>query len=347
MLHYECSHCGFSIKENSEFCPQCGEVTLFPKCISCESKINNKSNFCSDCGEQVQQIFCPNCNLEINYPSDFCMECGMKFVVITDVKHHIKSHAKSDFLGYEHRLDRKYLKSLKMIPLFDKVVKIFVTQFYKKWVENDCIGNGIRVSEKQFPEIHNLLTDCMKSLSLENYPTTYIIHDPHWNAFTIGTNDESIIVLHSSIVEELSEDELKTIIAHEMGHIQCNHVLYHTIGKFLVAGASSAFKILATPLKLGLLRWSRMSEFSADRAALMVVKDIDLIKSTFVKLHLGSNELFERIDMDEYLSQLEDIDNISGKFSEAFKEHPFGVKRIDELIKYSDSSDYKQIVHRF
>lgn len=347
MLHYECPHCGFALLKNSKFCPQCGEVILLPQCISCGSKIKKKSNFCPDCGKQVQQRLCPNCNMETDFSSGYCIECGMKFIVITDEKHSIKPHTKSAFLGYEHPLDRKYLKSLKMIPLFDRVVKVFVTKFYKKWVENDCIGNGIRVSEKQFPEIHNLLIDCMKSLTVENYPTTYIIHDPHWNAFTIGTDDESIIVLHSSIVEELSEDELKTIIAHEMGHIQCNHVLYHTIGNFLVTGASSAFNVLAAPLKLALLRWSRMSEFSADRAALMVVKDIGLIKSTFVKLHLGSNELFERINMDEYLTQFEDIDNVSGKFAEAFKEHPFGVKRINELIKYFDSSDYEQIIHRF
>jgi len=347
MLHYECPYCGLARRDDSKFCPQCGGATSFPQCISCGSKIKKKSKFCPDCGEQVHQVLCPMCNSEITSSSNFCSECGTKFFMTTEVKNSIKPHAKSTFFGYEHPLDRKYLNGLKKIPLFDKVVKTFIVKFYKKWAEREYIGNGVRVSEKQFPKIHNLLIECMESLSLDRYPTTFIINDPRWNAFTIGTDDESIIVLHSPLIDELSKDELKTIIAHEMGHIQCNHVLYHTVGNFLANGASIAFNALATPLKLGLLRWTRMSEFSADRAALMVVKDLDLIKSTFVKLHIGSNKLFEKMDIDEYLKQSEDVDDTMGKFVETFQTHPFGVKRISELVKFSESEEYKQIVNRF
>ena len=47
------------------------------------------------------------------------------------------------------------------------------------------------------------------------------------NAFTGGV-EKPIIVLHSALVERLNDEETLAVIAHEVGHIHAEHVLYLT-----------------------------------------------------------------------------------------------------------------------
>ena len=119
------------------------------------------------------------------------------------------------------------------------------------------------------------------------------------NAFFTGFGSNRRIVLFDTLVEELSVDELLTVVAHEMGHYKLNHipqriaisviqtgVLFLLLSVFLqVEGLFEAFYVdqpavytgllffglLYSPvdllLSLPLNAWSRHHEFQADRFA--------------------------------------------------------------------------------
>jgi len=119
------------------------------------------------------------------------------------------------------------------------------------------------------------------------------------NAFFTGFGANRRIVLFDTLVEELSVDELLTVVAHEMGHYKLNHipqriaisvvqtgVLFLLLSVFLqVEGLFQAvyvdqpavytgllfFGLLYSPvdllLSLPLNAWSRRHEFQADRFA--------------------------------------------------------------------------------
>ena len=59
-------------------------------------------------------------------------------------------------------------------------------------------------------------------------PELYVYNDPMINAYTYGET-RTFIALSSSLVERMSKEELKGIIAHECGHILCRHMLYLTM----------------------------------------------------------------------------------------------------------------------
>jgi hypothetical protein len=62
-----------------------------------------------------------------------------------------------------------------------------------------------------------------------------------------------------------------------------------------------------------------------------------------LKLALGSKRLFESIDLDEYLRQLDSVKDGIGRFKEYFESHPYLPKRIEALRKFGESEYYAHL----
>jgi Zn-dependent protease with chaperone function len=79
--------------------------------------------------------------------------------------------------------------------------------------------------------------------------------------------DDPFIVLHSAALELLDEEELRALIAHEMGHVVSGHSLYRTIAEIFLNVSLGALPLLAgialLPVRLAILEWSRKSELSS------------------------------------------------------------------------------------
>lgn len=52
----KCEKCGFVIKDNSKFCPECGTLVkrkpTSTKCKKCTKMFDGEEKFCTDCGTQ-------------------------------------------------------------------------------------------------------------------------------------------------------------------------------------------------------------------------------------------------------------------------------------------------------
>ena len=85
--------------------------------------------------------------------------------------------------------------------------------------------------------------------------------------------------------------------------------------------------LISIPLRLALMAWHRESEFSADRASLIVTNNIETIASMFVKL-VGDNT-----KMSSDLSSLFEILN----------SHPTHYNRINELKNFEKSIEFTNL----
>ena len=68
------------------------------------------------------------------------------------------------------------------------------------------------------------------------------------NAFTGGV-EKPIIVLHSALIERLNDEETLAVIAHEVGHIHAEHVLYLTAARLMEALANVSVATLDPGLR--------------------------------------------------------------------------------------------------
>ncbi len=211
----------------------------------------------------------------------------------------------------------------------------------------------MRVSERQFSHLHDMLLDACYILDLEKVPPMYVTQDPQPSAMCIGL-DEPIIVVSTGLVELLDEEEMRAVIGHEVGHALSGHAVYRTILLFLT---NLALKVAWIPLGnlaimaivTALREWFRKSELSADRAGLLVGQDVRASMRGLMKI-AGGNHLHE-MNVDAFLEQAEEYDSRGDLRDSVLKilnvlprSHPFTTVRAAELKKWAESRDYQRIM---
>ncbi|MFG2339068.1 M48 family metallopeptidase [Streptomyces yangpuensis] len=255
--------------------------------------------------------------------------------------------------AYEHPADRSALVALRKLSGFDTVFKALSGLLPERSLRLLFLSDSVRVGETQFPHLHAMLRDACHILDLEKVPQMYVQQDPRPNAMCIGL-DEPIIVVTTSLVELLDEEEMRAVVGHEVGHALSGHSVYRTILLFLT---NLALKVAWIPLGnvaimtlvTALREWFRKSELSADRAGLLVGQDVTASMRGLMKL-AGGNHLHE-MNVDAFLEQADEYekggdlrDSVLKILNMLPRTHPFTTVRAAELKKWSQSRDYQRIM---
>jgi Zn-dependent protease with chaperone function len=255
--------------------------------------------------------------------------------------------------AYEHPADRSALVALRKLSGFDTVFKTLSGLLPERSLRLLFLSDSVRVGDQQFAHLNDMLRDACYILDLEKVPPMYVSQDPQPNAMCIGM-DEPILVLTTGLVELLDEEEMRTVIGHEVGHALSGHALYRTILLFLTR---IALKVAWIPLGnlaimaivTALREWFRKSELSCDRAGLLVGQDMRASMRALMKI-AGGNHLHE-MNVDAFLKQAEEYeeggdlrDSVLKILNLLPRSHPFTTVRAAELKKWSESRDYQRIL---
>lgn len=262
---------------------------------------------------------------------------------------------------FQHDWDVRALDILKRARGFDALMSKVMEYGWERYFSVQNIASNIEISERQCPELYLMLKDAASALAVP-VPKLYINMDPLPNAFTYG-HKAPFIIIHHSLVDLLESDELFFVIAHEVGHIKCEHVLYimvarniQTIMQIIGQATLGIGALIGQGLVLLFLDWLRKAELSADRAGLLVTQDLDVGLRVLMKLAGGASpKLLSRLDCDAFLAQAEqyyelDKDTLSGLYKllqTAYLSHPWPVLRAAELKRWYDSGDYGRIVSTY
>jgi Zn-dependent protease with chaperone function len=255
--------------------------------------------------------------------------------------------------AWEHPADRAALNALRAIPGFDDVVRKVASFFGEKGLRQLFLANAVKVGPTQRPRLDALLTEVLEAFDWKERPEFYVTQSPQLNAAAIGF-DKPFIVLNSSALEHLDDDELRVIIAHEVAHIMSGHIVYRTIALIIVTVGLSALPFLAAavlfPFQMALLEWYRKSELSSDRGTLLAVQDQRAVMSTFLKL-AGGRDYGDRIDVDAFVEQAaayeaqgDVVDRVWQVLNTVLRHHPFNTVRAGELKRWIDTGAYATIV---
>jgi Zn-dependent protease with chaperone function len=261
--------------------------------------------------------------------------------------------------AFQHPLDREATDHLKRIRGFDMIVTKFLEYGFERLYYVINMANSIRVGPNQLPSLYNMLTLSCDTLDVVE-PELYIMQDHRPNAFTFG-HTNPFIVIHTALLDVLSEDEVMAVISHELGHIKCGHVLYTEMAYLMQALAQHIAKVtlgiggvLLAPLEAPLVIWKRRAELSADRASMLVMQDPQPCLSMLMKLSGGSKYHGGDLNLDAFVKQAhsyhEDLDTrMSDQFyrlvASVYKNsHPFTVERARALLDWLDSTEPQRIL---
>jgi Zn-dependent protease with chaperone function len=255
--------------------------------------------------------------------------------------------------AYEHPADRAATAALASVPMLDTVVRKLIEFQYERALRQGFLASSVKLGPEQMPEVWSTYEHVLMVLDMPATYDLYVTYSPFGNAAAIGSG-KPMIVVESSLVSLLEPDELRTVLAHEVGHILSDHVLYRTALMILlrVSGITRLPFLANLPLlgiRAALLEWARASELSCDRAATLVNRDPLATCRTMMVLAGGAGS--RKLNLDAFLKQATEYeewesgwDRISRMFTELNLTHAFPVRRVSELMKWVRAGEYDRIL---
>ncbi len=263
--------------------------------------------------------------------------------------------------AFRHPLDFQAEQALRSLPGFNLVASKFVEFVYERPQLVYLMGNSIQVGPRQYATIYGMFRECVRDLDIYPEPLLFVSQNPQVNSYAMG-QERPYIVINTGLLDLLTDDEIKTVLAHELGHIKCGHTILIQMAMWMVNAASAIGEmtfglgnIVSNGLIAAFYEWRRKAELSSDRAALLVMENPRTVMTTMMKISGGSNRFIDECSLEEFIKQSENYRNLDEDgLNQVYKalmyagvngmlSHPFPVERIHYLQEWTNSSEYRDI----
>lgn len=219
------------------------------------------------------------------------------------------------------------------------IILVAFSYFGTKSMHAQLVRQAQHVDMQSSPELTQIAIESARKLEAHGVEV-YIVRNDQRNAYTFGLDKPQNIVIYSSLLQIMDADELKFVIGHELGHVIFGHTWLNTLLGGM-AGVPTTFG-LSVVVNLAFRSWNRACEYSADRAGLVACGNLNKAILTLVELAAG--DIKSQAEFQQALALLEKQDDSFGNvLSESLASHPMIIKRIKELQKFADSSQYLQL----
>ncbi|HJQ10800.1 MAG TPA: M48 family metallopeptidase [Gemmatimonadaceae bacterium] len=181
-------------------------------------------------------------------------------------------------------------------------------------------GNGIRVSEQQFPELMAMANEQSRRLGMEKTPDVFVLQAGGLlNAFATRFLGRNFVVLFSDVLAlatQKGEKAVSFVLGHELGHVARKHMT-----KRALLYPAMIFPFLGSA-------YSRACEYTCDRVgnALEPQGSVDGL----LVLAAG-RDLYSRVNATEFANQRRTERGFFVRLAEILSTHPNLTKRVAVL----------------
>jgi len=209
------------------------------------------------------------------------------------------------------------------------------------------------ISEQEAPGLYQMVRELTTRADLP-MPRLYVIPSEQPNAFATGRNPEhSAVAVTSGITKLLSEDELRGVISHELGHVRNRDILTQSVAS-AIGGAityiaymllwfggddesplslvASLALVLLAPIAASLIQLaiSRQREYSADATGAQICGNPESLASALLRLEEGAKAI--PMQVNQAMECLYIVKPFSGKgMASLFSTHPPIEERVRRL----------------
>jgi len=146
------------------------------------------------------------------------------------------------------------------------------------------------LSESEHPEVHSMIREICQEAHVPQ-PKLYLVPSENPNAFATGPNPQkAIVAVTQGIIDLLSKEELKGVLAHEMAHVKNRDILISTIAA-TIASVISYVAFMA--------RWGALfGGFGGDREGggniveLLALAIVAPLSATLIRLAISRSREF-------------------------------------------------------
>ena len=186
----------------------------------------------------------------------------------------------------------------------------------------NAMGNMILISQEQFPELNAMVIEGSKRLGLESPPEAFLYNSNGlFNAFARKVMGRKYLLLTSSLVDATTNEQVKFVIGHELGHHAAGHLSFFG---FLLRFPARIIPFLHQA-------YSREREFTCDRVGFYLSRNVNHSASAIQMLGCGCQKLNSKMNIAAFEKQENLVPSTSGFLSELFRSHPRLTRRVIAL----------------
>lgn len=232
-----------------------------------------------------------------------------------------------DHRAFMHPYDQAARARMEAIPLLPQLSSWISGTISERMSLQEHLSSGLRVTPRQYPRLYRRFVGLASVLDVPRLPQLFVVSGSSPNAFAMGEVDYSVVVTGAAL-DVLTDREVDFLLAHELGHIKCDHMKWKTVAYSLAALGAGGLTLLIQnsggglagslisvggtaailAAAIAIIEWERKAEFSADRAGLLGCQDLEAAQSMLAKLTVGTLNYGEPIDRSEVLLQADALE---------------------------------------
>ena len=162
-------------------------------------------------------------------------------------------------------------------------------------------GHCLKVQPVLLPDFHKLCQEVKQKLQFDEPVDFYITGDSTVNAFSLAAEDEGsphIINVNSGLFDLMTQDELRFVIGHELGHLINRDTALTRLIQFVFPPQSNIPVSLQYKIRLH----DQLAELVADRYGYIATEDLNVCVTAFFKMASGLDLTKMSVSIDALLN---------------------------------------------
>ncbi|MBP5687215.1 MAG: M48 family metalloprotease [Muribaculaceae bacterium] len=188
-------------------------------------------------------------------------------------------------LELEKQLGKQIYNALQG-EIVEEVLRKTKTSSRDAYWRSSMEGHSLRVQKELLPDFYKLCQDVKKKLKIKDEVDFYITGDSDVNAFSLAAEDEGehhIVNVNSALFDLMSNDELRFVIGHELGHLINKDTALARLINFVFPPEAAVPVTLQYKIRLH----EQLAELVADRYGYMATENLGVCVTAFFKMASG------------------------------------------------------------
>jgi Zn-dependent protease with chaperone function len=259
---------------------------------------------------------------------------------------------------YLHPFDAKALHALQNTKGLDTLVKKLYEWGLETWLKQQFLGSSLKLTQSNFPDVYDIFETACDLLDFKPRPQLYAMRELYFDCQSCGV-ENTIIVIGTDALEKFTEQELLFTFGREIGHIQCQHILYSELGQVMpvlmdaLSSATLGFSgLLSAGLQLALVEWLQCAQYTADRAGILACQDVTVACTALIKSAGLPMKYDASLVLDDFKTQAIEFQGVTNKnfllkFSKYMNQSKgWEIARANQFFQWTESGEYRNVVER-
>lgn len=204
-------------------------------------------------------------------------------------------------------------------------------------------GHSLKVQEELLPDFYRLCHEVKEKLQFDEKVDFYVTGDSSVNAFSVAAEDENephIVNVNSALFDLMTEDELRFVIGHELGHLINKDTALMRLIRFVFPPQAETPISLQYKIRLH----EQLAELVADRYGYIATENLDVCVTAFFKMASGLDLAKMNVSIDALIADnSRRLDYFLKDKGVSRASHPVNPIRVQALNLFANTKTQKKL----